>query len=112
MTAESPDQALGFLVSPEIVDVPLGGEAIARLKVRTRHPVLRGTPQRLPFQVVCEPDLPEQAIGQHPTMSTPERPVVDGAFNQKPILTRAVVAVAGLVAVAAIAGIAYALTQV
>ncbi len=42
-------------------------------------------------------------------MSTPERPVVDGAFNQKPILTRAVVAVAGLVAVAAIAGIAYAL---
>ena len=44
-------------------------------------------------------------------MSTPERPVVDGAFNQKPILTRAVVAVAGLVAVAAIAGIAYALLK-
>ena len=111
LTPESPDQALGFLVSPEIIEVPLGGEATARLKVRTRHPVLRGTPQRLPFQVVCAPDQPEQPIGQHPAMSTPERPVVDGAFNQKPILTRAVVAVAGLVAVAAIAGVAYALTR-
>ena len=111
LTAESPDQALGFLVSPAVIEVPLGGEATARLKVRTRHPVLRGTPQRLPFQVVCEPDPPSQVVGQHPTMSTPERPVVDGAFNQKPILTRAVVAVAGLVAVAAIAGIAYALLK-
>ena len=111
LTPESPDQALGFLVSPAVVEVPLGGEVTARLKVRTRHPVLRGTPQRLPFQVVCEPDPPPQIVGQHPTMSTPERPVVDGAFNQKPILTRAVVAVAGLVAVAAIAGIAYALLR-
>jgi hypothetical protein len=111
LTAESPDQALGFLVSPAVLEVPLGGEATARLKVRTRHPVLRGTPQRLPFQVACEPDSPVQVTGQHPTMSTPERPVVDGAFNQKPILTRAVVAVAGLVVVAAIAGIAYALLK-
>ncbi len=111
LTAESPDQALGFLVTPAVVEVPLGGEVTARLKVRTRHPVLRGTPQRLPFQVVCAPDQPEQPIGQHPTMSTPERPVVDGAFNQKPILTPMVVAVASLVAVAAIAGIAYALLK-
>ena len=49
---EDPDQALGFLVSPEVVDVPLGGEAVARIKVRTRHPTLRGAAQRLPFQVV------------------------------------------------------------
>ena len=37
--------------------------------------------------------------------------MVDGAFNQKPILTRMVVAVAGLLALALIAGIVYLLTR-
>jgi len=111
ITAEDPDQALGFLVAPEIVDVPLGGEAVSRIKVRTRHPTLRGAAQRLPFKVACEPDVPGEVAGPVPAASTPGRPVVDGAFNQKPILTRMVVAVAGLVLVAAIAGVAYLLTR-
>ena len=111
ITPEDPDQALGFLVAPEIVDVPLGGEAVARIKVRTRHPTLRGAAQRLPFKVACEPDVPGEAAGPVPAASTPGRPVVDGAFNQKPILTRMVVAVAGLALVAAIAGVAYLLTR-
>ena len=111
ITPEDPDQALGFLVAPEVVDVPLGGEAVARIKVRTRHPTLRGAAQRLPFKVACEPDVPGEAAGPVPAASTAGRPVVDGAFNQKPILTRMVVAVAGLVLVAAIAGVAYLLTR-
>jgi hypothetical protein len=46
-----------------------------------------------------------------PSTSTPTRPVVDGAFNQKPILTRAIVAAAVLVLMAAMAGLAYVLTR-
>lgn len=108
---EDPDQALGFLVAPEVVDVPLGAEAVARIKVRTRHPTLRGAAQRLPFQVACEPDVAQDPGGPVPVMSTAGRPVVDGAFNQKPILTRMVVAVAALLALALIAGIVYLLTR-
>ena len=82
------------------MEVPIAGEGYARVKVRTRHPVLRGTNQRLPFQVVCDPDEPSGVDGPHAPMSTPERPVVDGAFTQKPILTRMVVLVAGLLLLA------------
>jgi len=105
------DQALGFLVSPQVVDVPLGGEAVARLKVRTRRPVLRGSNQRLAFQVVCEPEVPQELGAPRPVMSTPERPVVDGAFNQKPILTRAVVTLAGVLLLAGIGGVAWAMNR-
>ena len=112
ITPEDPDQALGFLVSPEVVDVPLGGEAISRLKVRTRHPTLRGAAQRLPFQVACEPDAAGGVAGPVPSRRDPGRPVVDGAFNQKPILTRMVVAVAGARARwPAIGAAAYAVTR-
>jgi hypothetical protein len=111
ITPEDPDQALGFLVAPEVLDVPLGGEAVSRIRVRTRHPTLRGAAQRLPFKVACEPELPSGGPGPVPTVSTAGRPVVDGAFNQKPILTRAVVAVAGLALMAALAGAAYLLTR-
>lgn len=111
IVAQDQDQALGFMVSPPELDVPLGGEAIARVKVRTRHPVLRGTPQRLPFQVVCEPEAPQELGGPRVPSSTPERPVVDGAFNQKPILTRMVVAIAGLLLLALIALIVWLVTK-
>ncbi|RYP84172.1 hypothetical protein EKO23_17045 [Nocardioides guangzhouensis] len=112
ITPEDPDQALGFLVSPEIVDVPLGGEVVSRIKVRTRHPTLRGAAQRLPFQVTCAPDDGQAAGGAGPPPVSPaSAPVVDGAFNQKPILTRLVVAVAVLALVAGIAGVAFLLTR-
>jgi hypothetical protein len=111
ITPGDPDQALGFLVSPDVVDIPLGGEVVSRIKVRTRHPTLRGAAQRLPFQVACEPDVAPEAAGPVPVMSTADRPVVDGAFNQKPILTRMVVAAAGLALLAVIAGVAYLLTR-
>ncbi len=108
ITPEDPGRELGFLVSPPVVDIPLGGEVTARLKVRTRHPQLRGAMTRLPFQVVCEPEV-TAAAGPAPVGSTPSRPVVDGAFNQKPILSRLVVAVVGLALLAGIGGAALAL---
>ena len=111
ISPEDPEQALGFLVAPDVVDVPLGGEVVSRIKVRTRRPTLRGTPRRLPFQVACEQDPPPIMTGPAPIGSTPSRPVVDGAFNQKPILTRAVVAVAGLVLLAGIGAVTWALTR-
>ncbi|HEY3006401.1 MAG TPA: hypothetical protein VGJ44_28915, partial [Kribbellaceae bacterium] len=88
LVASDPDQALGFLVRPNVVEVPLGGTATAGLKVRTRKPVLRGTPARLPFQVVGEPEKPGPVTGSVLPYADPSRPVADGAFNQKPILSR------------------------
>jgi hypothetical protein len=111
LVAQDPDQALGFLVSPPLLEVPPGGEGYARVKVRTRHPVLRGTTQRLPFTVVGEPESAAGPPGAFPgpavAMSTPERPVVEGAFSQKPILTRWVVVAAGLLLAALVALVAW-----
>lgn len=111
ITAEDPDQALGFLVNPDVVDVPLGGEVVARLKVRTRRPTLRGSAHRWPFQVACTPDTASPDEQPTPAVSTPGRPVVEGAFHQKPILTRTVVALAVLAVVAAVAGLVWLLNR-
>ncbi len=108
VAAQDPDEALGFLVSPQVLEVPLGGKAVARVKVRTRHPVLRGSEQRLPFQITLEPEEPEVIGVARPVTSTPERPVVDGAFKQKPILTRLVVVAAVLLLLLGIGGAAWA----
>lgn len=110
-----PDQALGFLIRPDIVEIPLGGTATARLKVRTRKPMLRGTTTRLPFQVVGEPDPPVQVTGPVTGPITPyadpSRPVVDGALNQKPILSRMTVSVGLLSLAAVVAAIVFAFTR-
>ncbi len=117
LTATDPDDRLGFLVSPEVVDVPLGATASARLKVRTRKPALRAQPVRLPFTVVGEPDpaasagLPSagahpagsSSAGPPPAGSDPLRPVISGAFTQRPILSRGTVAVAAIAALAVVA---------
>jgi hypothetical protein len=109
LVATDPDEKLGFLLAPETVDVPLGGNATARLKVRTRAPTLRGSPARLPFRVVGEPDPPPPA-GATPGVPDPRQPVLDASFNQRPILSRGVVAAAGLVLVGAVAITGFALT--
>jgi hypothetical protein len=106
-----PDQALGFLIRPDIVEVPLGGTATARLKVRTRKPMLRGTTTRLPFQVVGEPDPPVPVTGPVTPYADPSRPVVDGALNQKPILSRMTVSVGVLSLAAVVAAIVFAVPR-
>ena len=78
---------------------------------RTRHPVLRGSSSGCRVQIACEPDAPAGAGGPVPATSTTDRPVADGAFNQKPILTRMVVVVAGVVLLAGIGAAAWALTH-
>lgn len=111
LTASDPDEQLGFLVSPELVDVPLGGSAHTRVKVRTRHPTLRGQTRRLPFRVVAEPDPPgAPEVGPDGgVVEDQRRQVLEGAFEQKPILTRVVVGAAVLALLLAVAGIVLAL---
>ncbi len=111
LTATNPDEAVGFMIRPEMVDLPLGGTVSARVWVRTKKPFLRGTPVRLPFTVVGEPEgAPPQ---QTPTLSygTPDRPSVDGALNQKPIISRGTVMVVALALIAVGGGVAWALTR-
>lgn len=106
LSARDPDERLGFLLQPDEVTVPLGGKASARLTVRTRRPFLRGTPQRLPFEVVAEPDEPGAAPlppPSGPLPGDPRRPVLNGVLTQRPILSKLTVA-AGALAVAAVAG--------
>lgn len=111
LVATDPDEALGFYLKPDLVDLPIGSTSTVRMTVRTRKPFLRGTQTRLPFQVVGEPaDVPD---GPRPATpyGDPSRPVVDGALNQKPILTRTFVSVVALALVAAVAGGVYAFTR-
>ena len=102
VTASDPDEALGFLIKPPIVDVPLGGRARVRITVRTRKPFLRGNPVRLPFQVVGEREDAGPQTGPLQPYADPGRPVAQGTFNQKPILSKAVVIIGTAVIVAAV----------
>ncbi|MFC5263935.1 hypothetical protein ACFPJ1_17630 [Kribbella qitaiheensis] len=111
IVASDPDQALGFLIRPEVVDVPLGATVTARIKARTRKPVLRGSNNRLPFKVVGEPDPPRPLGTPEVAGADPGRPTADGAFTQKPILSRGVVMAATVVGVALIGVLAFALTR-
>jgi hypothetical protein len=112
LVATDPDANLGFYVSPDVVDLPIGGSASVRLSARTRRPFLRGTPVRHPFQVVGEPlDAPRTGPAPATPYGDPGRPVVDAALQQRPILTRGVVTLLALVLVAAVAGGAWAWTR-
>ena len=112
LVATDPDANLGFYVSPDVVDLPIGGSTSVRLSARTRRPFLRGTPVRHPFQVVGEPlDAPRTGPAPATPYGDPGRPVVDAALQQRPILTRGVVTLLGLVLVAGVAGGAWAWTR-
>ena len=92
--------------------MPLGGEAVSRLKVRTRHPVLRGAAAAAAVPGRLRARRRRRRLpGPCRPRRHPGRPVVDGAFNQKPILTRMVVAAAAFVLLAGIGAAAYAGTR-
>jgi hypothetical protein len=105
------DAVLGFQLVPEQVTVPVGGSAGARLRVRARKPFLRGTPVHRAFQVIGEsgtgppPGTPRSAMARA-GVPDPGRPVLDGAMQQQPILSRALVMLAGLLVAALVALIA------
>jgi hypothetical protein len=101
LVASDPDDALGYLVHPETVDLPVGASSVAAVRVRSRRPFLRGAPVRLPFRVVAEPDPPGKLPSANPMVSDPGRPVLDGALNQKPVLSRGTVALGALAVLAA-----------
>jgi uncharacterized membrane protein YgcG len=112
LTATNADEALGFLIRPDVVELALGGEARAMVWVRTKTPRLRGATTRIPFTVTGEPvDAPAQQGPASPYGGTPDRPTVDGAINQKPILTTGAVMLLALVLLALGGGVAWALTR-
>jgi hypothetical protein len=103
MVATDPDEALGFYLHPEMVELAAGQSTTVRMTVRTRRPFLRGAQVRLPFQIVGEP--PDAAPGVSAAPADPlSRPVVDGALQQKPILTKPLVALVAVLLVAVLAG--------
>ncbi len=111
LEASDPDGALGFLLSPEHLDLPLGTARAARLKVRARKPFFRGAPQRRTFRVVGHPLEPGRfdpmpGPAPQPYGYDPTHPAVDGAFEQRPIIGRGLLPLA-LVAVVAAGAIGY-----
>lgn len=113
LSATDPDERLGFLIAPESLDLPVGGTAEARVKVRTRHPYLRGNAERLPFKVIGDPyqlAAPAAPAGAGSPPS-PNQQVLDGGFTQKPVIGRGVAMATVLALVLVIAGIAFALTR-
>lgn len=110
LVASDPDDALGYLVHPDTLDLPVGSSAVAAVRVRSRRPFLRGAPVRLPFRVVAEPDRSGKVPTANPAASDPGRPVLDGALNQKPVLTRSTVALGALGVLAAAAAVVIGVT--
>ena len=90
--------------------MPVGGSASARLRVRPRNPFLRGAAVRRPFQVIGESagSVPDAGTPRSATaragVPDPGRPVLDGAIQHLPILSKGVIVLAVLL-VAAIAGL-------
>jgi hypothetical protein len=111
LTVTDKDDELGFHLEPEQVSVPVGGSASARLRVRPRNPFLRGAAVRRPFQVIGEstgaavqaPGTPRSAAVRA-GVPDPGRPVLDGAIQHMPILSKGVVVLATLL-IAAAAGL-------
>lgn len=114
LIGRDPDDALGYLIRPALLSIPVGQSATARVDVRTRRPRLRGQSARLPFAVVGEPDPPRPeppGAAPMPDFGDPSRPVVNAAFVQKPILSPGLVACVVLAVAALVAGAAFALTR-
>lgn len=108
LAVSDPDEAVGFLLTPDTIDLPIGISRGARLRVRARKPMLRGVPVRRPFRVVARSVAPGElgpAPGPAPAFGyDPSQPSVDGAFEQRPVMGRGILplAIAALVAAAAI----------
>lgn len=98
LSVSDPDEAVGFLLHPDVLDLPIGTSGRARLRVRARKPMLRGVPVRRPFKVVARPVAPgasAPAPGPTPAFGhDPTQPSVDGAFEQRPVLGRGIIPLA------------------
>jgi hypothetical protein len=110
LSVADPDEKLAFLLEPDVLEVPVGSTSTARLRVRARRPFLRGTPVRHPFRVTTRALGPGEDAGDAPRAAPgqpydPAVPGADGAFQQRPVLTRTTV-MAGTAAVAALGALA------
>jgi hypothetical protein len=106
LEVSDPEEALGFLITPDVLELPLGTAGTAKLKVRARKPFFRGAPLRRSFRVVGRPLAPGErrpapGPAPQPYGYDPDQPAVDGAFEQRPIIGRGVLPVAMVALVAA-----------
>jgi hypothetical protein len=116
LSASDQDEELGFRLEPRRVSLPVGSSATARLRVRPRNPFLRGAPVHRPFQVVGQsvgvvaPSGTSHMAAARVEGPDQSRPVLTGAIQQLPILSRGAVALGALL-VAAIAGLVVVLVK-
>ncbi|MFT3889764.1 MAG: sugar-binding protein [Arachnia sp.] len=93
ISAVDPDETLTFHVGPTTVSLPPGGKTTVRLLAKPNQLMVRGTPVRKPFKVTVAP-LPI--------------PALDGAFNQKPILTNLVITLVTAALALTVGGVVFA----
>jgi hypothetical protein len=103
LSASDKDGQLGFQITPDQVSVPVGGNVSAKVRARAANPFFRGTPVHRPFQIVGEsggstPTGTPRTAAARAGVPEPGRPVVDGALQQIPILSRSTMMFAGLFA--------------
>jgi hypothetical protein len=104
---------LRFYIRDPYINLPPGRTATVGLSAGTRRPYLRGPQRQLPFQVVGErldeAAAPPPAVGM--PFGDPSRPVVQAAFDQKPIISKGVVIFLALLLAGITALVVYALVS-
>ena len=112
IVASDPDQALGFLVRPEVVDVPLGASGDRRgSRSAPASPYCAAPTTGCRSRWSASPIRLAGGSAEVTPGADPGRPSVDGAFTQKPILSRGVVMAATVVGAALIGVLVFALTR-
>jgi hypothetical protein len=81
LSASDPADALAFVLSPRVVEVPPRGSVDAKLTIKTRKPIVKGDPIPHRFQVEYAKLL--KSAGDSNAAGK-----IDGSFTQRAILTR------------------------
>jgi hypothetical protein len=100
VTAHDPSGALKVTVSEDIVDLQPGGRATSKVTAKARQPFLRGNAANRIIQARCQSfpfgaERPEP--GAAPPLDDPNHRTFQLTLEQKPILSKAVVALGVLV---------------
>lgn len=82
------DEKLSAAIVPQSVTVPAGGSGEALLRVRSRTPIVMGKRQSLPFHVAYRRRAGNTRATAGPTDGGEVEAVVDGTYEQKPLLAK------------------------
>lgn len=111
ITATNPDDALGFLIKPPIIELPLGTRTKVKITVRARKPFLLGSRLKLGFVITGDRLDTGRDTGALQPYAELGRPTVQGTFDQKPILSRFVVVIGTALIAAIVAAVIVAATR-